>query len=86
MKERIKIIPRRDKESNWKAYNPVLGVQELVKVYGEGGKERWKMGDGKTPFVDLPEIEENKITIDLSQDLEWGNLFVRLSIREDEKQ
>lgn len=85
MNRQVKVIPRRDRVEKWEYYNPILKRQELVKVFFPDGTERWKIGDGKTCFVDLSYVEENKVTIDLSQDLEWGNYLIRLSIGEDEK-
>lgn len=54
MNKQVKVIPRRDRVEKWEYYNPILKRQELVKVFFTDGTERWKIGDGKTHFVDLP--------------------------------
>ena len=58
--EQIKVIPRRDKEEVWEQFNPILGEQELVKVFCENEEERFKIGDGKTTYRNLPFVEGNK--------------------------
>lgn len=85
MGTKIKVIPRRDKEEGWEQFNPILGEQELVKVFCENGEERFKIGDGKTTYRNLPFVEGNKIEIDLTKDVNWGRYVVRLSIKEGDK-
>ena len=85
MENKIKVIPRRDKEEVWEQSNPILGEQELVKVFCENGEERFKIGDGKTTYKNLPFVEGNKIEIDLTKDVNWGRYVVRLSIKEGDK-
>lgn len=38
MGTKIKVIPRRDKEEGCEQFNPILGEQELVKVFCENGE------------------------------------------------
>lgn len=49
-----RIQHKKDTLSNWETTNPVLLDGELVIVVLESGKELTKLGDGETPFRDLP--------------------------------
>lgn len=53
-KYRIVILMRRDREYNWQKANPVLRYGELAASIHNDGKVKYKIGDGVTPYKNLP--------------------------------
>ena len=51
-----RVLIRRDTLAAWEAENPVLTYGEIAVAYGNGGSCVIKIGDGTTPFCDLPGI------------------------------
>lgn len=49
----LTILPRRDLEENWLTENPVLRDKEFI-VSIDKDTIRYKLGDGKRPYIDLP--------------------------------
>lgn len=54
--KKIKIQIRRDSAANWHVFNPILRYKELCCVV-EDENYYWKIGDGTTPFKDLPYVD-----------------------------
>lgn len=58
------VLPKRNTSENLESINPILRYKELCCELTETGERKWKLGDGKTCFNDLPyvtkisEIEE----------------------------
>jgi hypothetical protein len=52
----IELQHRRDEDTNWESINPTLKDGEIIIVYKDGDK-KLKIGDGKTPYKDLPFID-----------------------------
>lgn len=52
----IKIIPKRDYDRKWKDNNPTLRKYELASILMDDGSILYKIGDGITPYSDLPFI------------------------------
>ena len=48
------ILLKCDTVESYKESNPVLNDRELVCVKMEDGTIKYKLGDGITPFIDLP--------------------------------
>ena len=53
----ITLLVKRDSIDEWNRFNPVPRNLELICVYDTDGTRRWKLGDGETPFSDLPYVE-----------------------------
>lgn len=53
----VKVLVKRDSIGDWMEQNPVPYDLELVCVYTESGERKWKLGDGVTPFNELPYVE-----------------------------
>lgn len=83
MKQR-RILPIRDTEENLELINPVLGKQELVKVFCKDGSSKFKIGDGLRRYRELPFVKDNKIEVRLDEDLSWGKYLVRFTIKQNE--
>lgn len=52
----IKINIRKDEELEWCLFNPILRDKELCCVIDDG-KYKWKIGDGRRTYEELPFIE-----------------------------
>ena len=53
----IKVLIKRDSISEWERNDPIPYDMELICVYTENGTRKWKLGDGRTPFSQLPYVE-----------------------------
>lgn len=53
----VKILVKRDSIGGWTEQNPIPHNLELICVYDENGERKWKLGDGVTPFTELPYVE-----------------------------
>lgn len=53
-----RIQTRRDTASNWETKNPVLLEGELIIVNTNAGDTRFKIGDGKKTYTQLPFQDE----------------------------
>jgi hypothetical protein len=51
------VLVRRDTIDNWLNENPILRYKELVCVIANSGDLLYKLGDGETPYCDLPYIK-----------------------------
>ena len=47
-------MPRRDTEEKWEENNPIPKEREICVVYTQWCGTRYKLGDGKTPYLYLP--------------------------------
>lgn len=65
----LTILPRRDLEENWLTENPVLRDKEFI-VSIDKGIIRYKLGDGKSAYIDLP-------FMDLFDALMSGSIYAR---------
>lgn len=53
----LKVLIKRDTSENFKVENFIPREFELVAAYNENSEDViYKLGDGKTPWTDLPEI------------------------------
>lgn len=50
----VRIKNKRDSEQNWTNQNPILLNGEMIIVDTENGLAKTKIGDGKTPYNELP--------------------------------
>jgi hypothetical protein len=65
----LTILPRRDLEENWLTENPVLRDKEFI-VSVDKDTIRYKLGDGKSNYIDLP-------FMDLFDALTQGSIYAR---------
>lgn len=49
-----RIAQKRDTEVNWEANNPILLDGELIIVDTSDGETKMKIGDGTSPYSELP--------------------------------
>ena len=54
----VRIQTKRDTASNWELNNPVLLNGELIIVDTNAGSTRFKIGDGKKTYTQLPFQDE----------------------------
>ena len=50
------LIKRDYQDEQWDNVNPILALGELVVAYSDGGKKIYKIGNGYSPWRELPEI------------------------------
>lgn len=60
-KQRITILMRRDREYNWQKANPVLRHNEIAASMLNSGRAGYKIGDGVTPYNELPFLSNELI-------------------------
>ena len=64
------ILPKRDHEKVWEFFNPILKEHELIVIETRDGQIRYKCGNGKDNFTNLPYL--NSLT-----DIDFFNIYTQ---------